>query len=125
MTNPFDFNAYTEYTKRSFAPLSRFNTVAAQTLEKVARYQYEVTGDYMNFGIEQLHAATQAKDLAELAGKQTELVNGLIEKLTKRSQDLTKIAAEAQAQYTKWFEESAAETAAAAKQAPAAPRKAA
>lgn len=106
MSTPF--TDYVDFSKRLLAPAVRFNEIAAKTLEQFARYQYDLAGDYLNFGIEQLHTVAQTKDVSELVSKQSELASGLVEKLTKRSQDFSKIAAEAQAGFTKWVDETAA-----------------
>lgn len=107
MTTPFAVADYVDFSKRMLAPATRFGEVAAKTLEQVARYQYEIAGDYLNFGIEQLQTVAKTKDISELVSKQSELTSGLVEKLTKRSQDFSKIAADAQAGFTKWVDETA------------------
>lgn len=108
MSTPFAVTDYVDFSKRLLAPAARFSELAAKTLEQVARYQYDVVGDYLNFGIEQLQTATKTKDVSELVSKQSELTSSLVEKLTKRSQDFSKIAADAQADFTKWVDETAA-----------------
>ena len=108
MSTPFAIADYVDFSKRMLAPATKFSEVAIKTLEQVARYQYELAGDYLNFGIEQLQSASKTKDVSELVSKQSELASNLVEKLTKRSQDLTKIAADAQAGFTKWIDETAA-----------------
>lgn len=108
MSTPFAVTDYVDFSKRLLTPATRFGEVAVKTLEQIARYQYEVAGDYLNFGIEQLQTASKTKDVSELVSKQGELASNLVEKLTKRSQDLSKIAAEAQAGFTQWVDETAA-----------------
>jgi phasin family protein len=108
MTTPFAVTDYVDFSKRMLAPALRFNEMTVKTLEQVARYQYEIAGDYLNFGIEQLQSVSKTKDVSELVSKQSELASNLVEKLTKRSQDFSKIAADAQAGLTKWVDETAA-----------------
>ncbi len=108
MTTPFAVTDYVDFSKRMFTPAIRFNEIATKTLEQFARYQYELAGDYLNFGIQQLQSVAQTKDVGELVSKQSELASTLVEKLTKRSQDFSKIAADAQAGFTKWVDETAA-----------------
>jgi len=108
MSTPFAVTDYVDFSKRMLAPAVRFNEMAVKTLEQLARYQYEVAGDYLNFGMEQLNTVTKTKDVGELVSKQSELASSLVEKLTKRSQDFSKIAADAQVGFTKWVDETAA-----------------
>ncbi|MEQ1579674.1 MAG: phasin family protein [Steroidobacteraceae bacterium] len=108
MTTPFAVTDYVDFSKRMLTPAIKFNEMAVKTLEQMARYQYTLAGDYLNFGIEQLQSVSQTKDVGELVSKQSELASSLVEKLTKRSQDLSKIAADAQAGFTKWVDETAA-----------------
>lgn len=108
MSTPFALADYVDFSKRLLAPATRFGEVTAKTLEQIARYQYDVAGDYLNFGIEQLQTISKTKDVSELVSKQSELTSNLVEKLTKRSQDFSKIAAEAQAGFTQWVDDTAA-----------------
>ncbi len=108
MSTPFAVTDYVDFSKRMLAPAIKFNEIAVKTLEQFARYQYDIAGDYLNFSIEQLQSASKTKDVGELVSKQSEMTSSFVEKLTKRSQDLTKIAADAQAGFTKWVDETAA-----------------
>jgi phasin family protein len=96
MTNTIDYTAYTDFSKRAFAPMLKLQEATAKSIEQLAKYQYEVAGDYLHFGIEQLHAATQAKDPAELFSKQIELSSALLDRFTKRSQEFTKLVTDTQ-----------------------------
>jgi phasin family protein len=108
MTNTIDFTAYTDFTKRAFAPMLKLQEVTAKSIEQMAKYQYEVAGDYLHYGIDQLQAVTKAKDPAELFSKQVELTSSFMDKFTKRSQEFTKLVTEAQANVTTVIEETAA-----------------
>jgi phasin family protein len=109
MTSTIDFGAYTDFSKRAFAPVIRAQEAATKTLEQVAKYQYELAGDYLSYGIENLHATTKAKDPADLLSKQVELTSGFFDKLTKRSQEFTKLVSGAQASFAQLVEDAAAE----------------
>jgi hypothetical protein len=89
----------------------RFNEIAAKNLERSARYQYELAGDFLNLGIAQLHAAAQSKDVTEMVHKQTELTTSFVEKQSARSQDLMKLAGEAQSEFTKWMDQTTSDLA--------------
>jgi phasin family protein len=106
MTNAAaEINAFIENARKLAEPVARLQELTARTFERFARYQYEVAGDYLNLGIATLHAATQSKGLPELMKKQSELANAAFEKQTQRSQDLLRIAGEAQADVTSWIDQ--------------------
>ena len=106
MTNTIDFTTYTDFSKRAFAPILKLQEATAKSIEQMAKYQYDVAGDYLTYGIDQLHAATKAKDPAELFSKQVELASTFFDKVTKRSQQFTKLVTDAQASVTTVIEES-------------------
>jgi len=118
MTNPtFDFNVFIDASKKAFAPAVKFNELAVQGFERVARQQYAFAGELLEIAIRQMQLPTQVKDVNELASKQVELATQLVEKTTQRSQDLIKLATEQQAELTKWYDKAAADVAAVAKKA--------
>jgi phasin family protein len=108
-TTTAEMNSFIENTRKMTAPFTRATEVSARTFEKLARYQYEVAGDWLNLSIAQLHAATQSKDVPEMMKKQAELANQYFEKQTQRSQDFLKIATEAQADVTQLVDTAANE----------------
>ena len=110
MTNTTaELNTFIENTRKMTAPLTRATEVSARSWEKLARYQYEIAGDWLNLSIAQLHAATQSKDMPELMKKQAELTNHYFEKQTQRSQDFLKLASETQADVTQLIDTAATE----------------
>ena len=118
MTNPvFDFNAFMETSRKAFEPAVKFNELAVQGFERVARQQYVFAGELLDIMIRQMHLPSQSKDVNELTAKQLELTTHWVEKTTQRSQDLIKLATEQQAELTKWYDKAAADYAAAAKKA--------
>lgn len=118
MTNPtFDFNVFIDASKKALAPAIKFNELAAQGFERVARQQYAFAGELLEIAIRQMQLPSQVKDVNELAAKQVELTTALVEKTTQRSQDMIKLATEQQAQLSKWYDKAAADYAAVAKKA--------
>jgi phasin family protein len=118
MTNPtFDFNVFIDASKKAFAPALKFNELAVQGFERVARQQYAFAGEMLEIAIKQLQLPSQVKDVNELTAKQVELTTQLVEKTTQRSQDLVKLATEQQAELSKWYDKAAADYASVAKKA--------
>ncbi|HET7203502.1 MAG TPA: phasin family protein [Steroidobacteraceae bacterium] len=99
---------YTDFAKRAFAPATRFNETMVANVERIARFQYELTGDLLQFGLDQLHATVKAKDLPTLLAKQREIATKFAEKAQGRQQALAEIAAESQSDVAKWLEDAAA-----------------
>ena len=113
MTNTTaEINAFLENSRKYAEPALRLHALSARTAERFARYGYDLAGDFLNFGLAALQATTETRDLPTLVQKQTELVHSHVEKSTQRSQDLVKLATEAQAEATQWFEQTATEYAA-------------
>ncbi len=96
---------YTDFAKRAFAPATRFNETLVGNIERVARFQYEVTGDLMQLALDQLHASVKAKDLPTLLARQREIATKFAEKATLRQQALAEMATESQASLAKWVED--------------------
>jgi len=96
---------YTDFAKRAFAPAVRFNETLAGNIERVARFQYEVTGDLMQFAIDQMYAGVKAKDLPTLLAKQREIATKFAEKAATRQQALAEMATESQAGFARWIED--------------------
>lgn len=108
-TKKTEFSAFQDYVEqagRAFAPATEFGTVLAANVEKLARFQYELTGDWLQFGLDQMNATVKARDLGTLASRQAEIAGKFVEKAAKRQQDFTKLTTDAQANMAKWFEES-------------------
>ena len=58
MTNPTaEINAFIENSRKLAEPVARLQALSARSIERFARYGYEVAGDYLNFGIATLQAS--------------------------------------------------------------------
>jgi hypothetical protein len=99
---------YTGLAKRAFEPAVRLNEVMVGNLERVARFQYELAGDLMQFGLDQLNATVKAKDLPTLLAKQREIATKFAEKSQTRQQALAELATESQAGVARWIEDATA-----------------
>ncbi|MFO0447854.1 MAG: phasin family protein [Pseudomonadota bacterium] len=112
-----EINSFVEAGKKMVAPMTKMTEVSTRAFERIAKYQYEVAGDYLHYGIAQLHAAAQGKDMPALLQKQAELANSYFEKQTQRSQEFLKIASETQADVMQAIDRASSEFAARAKAA--------
>lgn len=98
----------TDFSKRAFTPAIRLNEVMVGNIDRVARFQYEVAGDLMQFALDQMQATVKAKDLPTLLSKQREIATKFAEKATSRQQALAEMATESQAGLAKWVEDATA-----------------
>ena len=99
---PYDLNAWLETCKDTIASFSKAQQDGYKALERFARFNYAVAGDYLEAGLAHAKAAlstraavgTQA--VADLLAKQAELSSQLSEKLRARAQEFSSLASEVQ-----------------------------
>jgi phasin family protein len=99
----FDANALLETYRNALAPAFQAQQEGVKALERLARYQFAVAGDYLDWTLTQAKAIVAAKNPAELAAKQTELGTKISEQLRGRVQELTTIASESHSTLTAMF----------------------
>jgi hypothetical protein len=90
------FKNYTQFQREAFEPFRAFSGVAAQTFERLARQNYAVLGDYIEFAVEQAKLPTQVTDINDYVGKQIANSRTFGEKIAKRAQQYADIARSAQ-----------------------------
>jgi len=98
----YDLNTWLETYKETFASFSKAQQDGFKALERFARFNYAVAGDYLESGLAHAKAALTARAavgtqaLADLLAKQAELSNQLSEKLRARAQEFSSLASEVQ-----------------------------
>ncbi len=96
----FNFNeGMFNFNESAFAPFAEFTKLTAETFEQVARYQYEVAGDLVEAGIQQVNLLGRVEKPEQLLQAEMDLGQSLGKKLGKRSEVLLKIASDAQSRY--------------------------
>ena len=113
----FDPNTWLDTYRDSFASVQKAQEQGFKAIERFARFQYAVAGDYLEAGLAHTQAALAVKTPAELIAKQTELSTRLGEKLRARVQEFATIATEVQGTVATFATETANRTAASAKKA--------
>ncbi len=109
MPNPTeDLGTFLDFAKRAAVPAGRINALAARNIERTARLQYDLIGDWMQFAIEQMHATVTAKDFGTLLTRQAEIASQFVEKAAGRQQDLARLTADSQADFARWVDEASA-----------------
>jgi Phasin protein len=110
MTNPTaEINALIEQSKKFAEPLTRLTTLSIQSFEKLARHQYGVAGDALEYSIAALQTGAATKEVPEYFKSQTALAQTFVDRQTQRGQEFTKLAEEIRASYTSWFDQASAE----------------
>jgi hypothetical protein len=113
----FDVNAMFEGYRNAFAPVLRAQQEAMKSVERLARYQFGVAGDYLDWSIAHSKATVAAKSAAEMVGQHTDINTRLSEQLKKRVQEFASIASETQGTVSQWLGEATAKVAEATKKA--------
>lgn len=84
------------FQTEAFEPARAFSGVAAATFEQLARQNYAVFGDYVEFAIDQAKLVGQVKDVKEFTGRQIESNRAFGEKLAGHVNEYVAIARKAQ-----------------------------
>jgi hypothetical protein len=108
----FDPKAIFESYRNAFAPALKAQQEGVKVLDRVGRYQYDVAGDYLEWGLAQAKAALTAQTAADFVAKQAELTTALSEKLRARAQEFIALASDSQSSFVEMTKESAASMAA-------------
>ena len=101
----FDPNAWYDTYRETFAPVVKWQQDGFKTIERFARFNYSVAGDYLESGIQQAQAALAAKSPSELMTKGAEIGSKLGEKICSRVQELLNMTSEAQGQFSQFASE--------------------
>jgi phasin family protein len=107
----FDFTAMFDTYRQAFAPAIAAHQSGLQTLERVARYQFAVVGDFLDWTLSHVKTSAEPKSVADLVSQQSALNTSFSEKLRARAEEFTQIASESQANVTKWFDDTSAKVA--------------
>ena len=113
----FDPTAMLETYRNAFAPAMNAQKAGLKALERMARYQYAVAGDYLEWSMSHAQAFLAAKNPSELVAKQAELGSKISEQLRGRVQELSTIASESQSTLSQLFNEASAKVAELSKKA--------
>ena len=109
MTQPtFDFTALFDTYRHAFAPFHSAQQNGLKTLERLARYQFAVAGDYLDWTLSHAKATVEPKSVADLVSQQTALNTSFSDKLRARAEEFTQIASETQEVASKWFDDAGA-----------------
>ncbi len=107
MNDKFDVNSWLKIYRDAFAPAQRAQAEGIKAFERLARHQYAVAGDYLEFSLHATKVAFAAKPGDDITAVQRELGAELGNKLQKRAEELAAIATEVQTSLTSALTEAA------------------
>jgi phasin family protein len=113
----FDPNTWFDAYREAYASVYKAQQEAFKAVERFARVQYAVAGDYLESGLAQARAAFGAKTPVELLSKQAEFGGQLGEKLRARAEEFTSLASETQGTFAKVLTEFTTKAAASTRKA--------
>ncbi len=102
---PFDPNAWFDAYREAFAPVYKWQQDGLKTIERIARFNHSLAGDYLESGIQQAQAAIAARNPSDFLSKEAEIGSKLGEKVCSRVQELVNITNEAQGQFSQFASE--------------------
>jgi phasin family protein len=110
MTNQkFDIDSALNTFRETFGPVFKVQQKGVQALERLARYQFAVAGDYLDWTLAHAQVGVTSSSLTEGVAQHTELNSRLSAKLRARAQELSQIATETQGEVSHWFNQTSAE----------------
>jgi hypothetical protein len=115
--NTFDLTALFDSYKEALAPVFRAQQEGLKTIERLARYQFAVAGDYLDWSLSQAKASVGPKSAADLLREQTALNTQFGEKLRARGDEFRQIATETQGAVSQFIGDTSAKVASSAKKA--------
>ena len=116
-TATFDPSALIETYRNALAPFLHAQQEGLKAIDRLARYQYALAGDYLEWNLANAKAFVNAKTPAEYFAKQTELGTKISDQVRGRVQELSALASDAQSTITQLFDEASAKFAEVTKKA--------
>ena len=77
-------NAFAEQAKTMYAPMSKFNSLFVENMEKLTEYQINAVKSYAEMGLSQMKSAADVQDLESMrtfASSQAEVASGMNKKI--------------------------------------------
>lgn len=88
--------------KKFFGPVVDFNEITARTAEEIARQQFDLFGQALDFGIGRLQAMQNAQDLSSYIDQQTRGAAEFGAQVKEHTEATLKTVADAQKSYSDW-----------------------
>jgi len=85
------FEKYLGMQKELFAPAQAISGVMMETFERLARHNYVVLGDYVNYAVQQAKLPAEVESVNDLFGRHVESSRSFGEKMVQRAQEYVEI----------------------------------
>ena len=86
----------------AFAPVFNLGKITADTVESIARRNYDLAGDYFELGMSQLRVMTATADIAQLGVEESRLATEFGNKFKAHAEAYARIATDAAESYSAW-----------------------
>jgi len=100
------YDQWLDLAKNAAEPMLKLNALSTRALEKMARQQFDIARDYMDFGARQVQLLSEAKDPTSWVQAQGEIASELSKKMMARAEEMVALATETQKEMAAWAEES-------------------
>ncbi|WP_420591323.1 phasin family protein [Bacterioplanoides sp.] len=108
-------NAFAEQAKTMYAPMSKFNSLFVDNMEKMTEFQLNAIKSYADMGVEQMKQASEIKDAESMQAfttAQAEAASSLNKKIMDDAKALSDMAMDFKAQVEGIMEEARSSAAA-------------
>lgn len=115
-------NAFSEQAKNLYAPMSKFNSLYVENMEKMTEFQLNSIKSYAELGLDQMKKASEVKDpesMRTYTAAQAETATALNKKIMEDAKTFSDMAMEFKGQVETLMEEARTTAAATATTAPA------
>ncbi|MFC3680816.1 phasin family protein [Bacterioplanoides pacificum] len=108
-------NAFAEQAKTMYAPMSKFNTLVVDNMEKMTEFQLNAIKSYADLGLDQMKKASDVKDAESMrafTASQAEVASSLNKKIMDDAKALSDMAMDFKTQVETLMEEARSSAAA-------------
>ena len=91
------FKQLTDMQSRTLEPVRAFAAVAADAFEQIARKNYAVVGDVLEFSTKQVHLPVSGENLTDVASAQATEAKAFLELMNSRASEYAELAQQFQA----------------------------
>ena len=86
------FKQMMDMQSRTLEPMRVFATVAADAVEQIARKNYAIAGDVLEFSTKQVHLPLSSENLNDVASAQMAEANAFVELMNSRASEYAEMA---------------------------------